>query len=158
MWLLRSMGEINMCPSWTLNLTSGVSMRLHRSKETDSLALLAAKRQTAHDLCSLAACNMAFKACRVGDGYDLGEFPFCWCLTFMGRSSDFTAAVWQLVALCTWIIKFLESLVKDCVVSHANNTVPPSRVKVEDKDNDLFGSASRMSNLYSRRGLSRTLH
>jgi hypothetical protein len=44
---------------------------LHAKDEKES-EMLKELWQTAHDICSLAACNMAFEDCKEEDGYDLG--------------------------------------------------------------------------------------
>ncbi|KDR81679.1 hypothetical protein GALMADRAFT_239795 [Galerina marginata CBS 339.88] len=59
--------------------------------------------ETAHDICLLAACNVAFEDCKEGDGYDL-------------------EAVWQMIGMCTWVINFTEKLMKACVLS-SNATI-----------------------------------
>ncbi|KAF8212153.1 hypothetical protein K438DRAFT_1806059 [Mycena galopus ATCC 62051] len=60
--------------------------------------ILDARWQTALDMCSLASCNTAFEDCRDGEEFDLN-------------------AVWQLVGLSTWIVGFIEKLLKECVLS-----------------------------------------
>ncbi|KAF7363511.1 hypothetical protein MSAN_01007400 [Mycena sanguinolenta] len=60
--------------------------------------ILDARWQTALDMCSLISCNAAFEDCKDGDGFDLN-------------------AVWQLVGLSTWIVGFVEKLLKECVLS-----------------------------------------
>ncbi|KAF8965263.1 hypothetical protein BDZ97DRAFT_1918412 [Flammula alnicola] len=54
--------------------------------------------QTARDICSLAACNIAFEDCKEDDGYDL-------------------EAVWQIISMCTWVVSFAVKLMKACVLS-----------------------------------------
>ncbi|KAJ7063374.1 hypothetical protein C8F01DRAFT_1132759 [Mycena amicta] len=53
--------------------------------------------QTAFDICSITSCNSAFVDCQLGDVFDL-------------------SAVWQLVALSTWIVTFVEKLLRECVL------------------------------------------
>ncbi|KAJ6502473.1 hypothetical protein C8R45DRAFT_620728 [Mycena sanguinolenta] len=60
--------------------------------------ILDARWQTALDMCSLTSCNAAFEDCKDGDGFDLN-------------------AVWQLVGLSTWVVGFVEKLLKECVLS-----------------------------------------
>lgn len=77
--------------------------------------------QTAHDICSLAACNIAFEDCKEEDGYDLG-----WLSKLSVPSSPTnqrldTDAVWQIISICAWVVNFTERLMKACVLS--NNSV-----------------------------------
>ena len=46
------------------------------SKDDNEKELLEDRWQTAHDLCSVAACNIAFEDCKEEDGYDLGKIVF----------------------------------------------------------------------------------
>ncbi|KAJ7109456.1 hypothetical protein C8R44DRAFT_986432 [Mycena epipterygia] len=78
--------------------------------------ILEARWQTALDMCSLASCNAAFEDCKDGDTFDLD-------------------AVWQLVGLSTWIVAFVEKLLKECVLA-SNLTGPGSQ---DDRD-DPFSS------------------
>ncbi|KAJ7172400.1 hypothetical protein C8R46DRAFT_147163 [Mycena filopes] len=78
--------------------------------------ILEARWQTALDMCSIAACNAAFEDCKEDDGFDLD-------------------AVWQLVGLSTWIVGFVEKLLKECVLcsdlapSQSNpSPTPPSSI------------------------------
>ncbi|KAH0583791.1 hypothetical protein H2248_009394 [Termitomyces sp. 'cryptogamus'] len=72
--------------------------RAMAAKGSTSTEDLTARWKTAHELCSLVACNQAFDDCKEGDTYDLD-------------------AVWQLVSLSTWIVSLTESLLKECVMS-----------------------------------------
>jgi len=56
----------------SLNFRNRVKVRQAR-KEDDRESLLA-RRQIAHDLCSIVACSSAFEDCKDGDGYDLGVY------------------------------------------------------------------------------------
>src|SRR5262249_52142133 len=125
------------------NVTDKYRMQLHRMANSDKTGMLLAKLQTAHEICSLAACNMAFQECKEGGGYDLGQF-FPSNIRSYERSSENDIgnidAIWQLITLCSWILNLLEKLMKDCVASHANDTAAPT-LKVE-AGNDLFDSVS----------------
>jgi len=46
---------------------------LHQGRSNSETEILTARWQTAHEMCSLVACNMAFEDCQEGDAYDLGE-------------------------------------------------------------------------------------
>ncbi len=50
--------------------------RSRRAKDQSEKETLDARWQSAHDLCSLAACNAAFEDCRDADGPDLSEFAY----------------------------------------------------------------------------------
>jgi hypothetical protein len=57
-------------------LTYSCRMKMLRTENNTDKEILAARWQTAHEICSLAACNTAFQDCREGDAYDLGKlFP-----------------------------------------------------------------------------------
>ncbi|KAF9484725.1 hypothetical protein BDN70DRAFT_872266 [Pholiota conissans] len=71
---------------------------LHAKDEKES-TILKDLWQTAHDICSLAACNIAFEDCKEEEGYDLD-------------------AVWQIISICTWVVSFTERLMKACVLSN----------------------------------------
>ncbi|KAJ7709826.1 hypothetical protein B0H17DRAFT_1029380 [Mycena rosella] len=86
------------------------ALKMHSGIERE---ILTARWQTAHDMCSLASCNAAFEDCKDGDAFDLD-------------------AVWQLVGLSTWVVAFIEKLLKECVL--ASDLAGP-----RDQD-DLFDS------------------
>lgn len=46
------------------------------TKEPEVKEKLTEKWHTAHDICSVAACNMVFGNCTDGDMFDLGTPPF----------------------------------------------------------------------------------
>ncbi|KAJ6596973.1 hypothetical protein DFH09DRAFT_1133278 [Mycena vulgaris] len=92
--------------------------------------ILEARWQTALDMCSLASCNAAFEDCKEGDGFDLD-------------------AVWQLVGLSTWVVGFVEKLLKECVL---DSDLPGPR----DHD-DLF-SSEPSSPVFDTRPSSMLLH
>ncbi|KAF4615030.1 hypothetical protein D9613_003116 [Agrocybe pediades] len=88
----------------------GVAVEVYRTKMNASKAKkgpdaenLECRWQTAHDICSIAACNIAFDGCSEKIGYDLD-------------------AVWQLIGICTWIVSFTEKLLKACVLSGSAGT------------------------------------
>jgi len=47
--------------------------RAEWTKDPQLKELLTAKWRTAHDLCSVVACNMVFNNCAERDSYDLGR-------------------------------------------------------------------------------------
>ncbi|GLB34886.1 hypothetical protein LshimejAT787_0204510 [Lyophyllum shimeji] len=71
--------------------------RSARIKDTEKDALTA-RWKTAHDICSLNACNRAFEDCQDSEGYDLD-------------------AAWQLIGLAGWVVSFTERVMKQCVLS-----------------------------------------
>ncbi|KAJ7940556.1 hypothetical protein B0H13DRAFT_1938690 [Mycena leptocephala] len=87
-------------------------MRALRVDSETEREILEARWQTALDICALASCNAAFEDCKDGDGFDLD-------------------AVWQLVGLSTWVVAFVEKLLKECVLS--------SDLQI-NRDDDLFDS------------------
>ncbi|TFK55122.1 hypothetical protein OE88DRAFT_1674725 [Heliocybe sulcata] len=100
----------------------GVAMESYRARVqiTDGESAkqdLSLRWQAAHDALSLAACSAAFEDCRDGDGYDLN-------------------AVWGLVGICDWSIRFVEKLMRECILSNPSSSV---QLKEEERD-DLFGS------------------
>lgn len=48
-------------------------LKAQRARGEDEKKDLTARWQAAHDMCSLAACIMAFQDCQEGDGYDHGK-------------------------------------------------------------------------------------
>jgi hypothetical protein len=96
---------------------------------------LVARWQTAHSICSLAACSMAFQGCKEGETYDLGE-SFHQCRNEL-TDNDYLEAVWQLVGLSSWGIEFLENLMKECVLFRPAGDVGQPQ---SDENDDLFGS------------------
>ncbi|KAG5647224.1 hypothetical protein DXG03_000759 [Asterophora parasitica] len=87
--------------TWTLDLL-GEIMAIYKERALDATdgekENLTMRWRTAHNICSLAACNKAFEDCHDGENYDLD-------------------AVWQLIGLATWIVSFAEQMLKECVLS-----------------------------------------
>ncbi|RPD66418.1 hypothetical protein L226DRAFT_530522 [Lentinus tigrinus ALCF2SS1-7] len=85
---------------WTGELlgvaTEVYSARTHRLERGPEQDLCAARWQTAHEMSSLSACCSAFDTCREGDSYDLD-------------------AVWQLLGMTSWVIEFVEKILKECI-------------------------------------------
>ncbi|TFK42513.1 hypothetical protein BDQ12DRAFT_676334 [Crucibulum laeve] len=82
-----------------LGISAGIyRSRAQHSKDDSDREVLTARWQTAHDICSLMAGNMAFEDCHEGEGYDV-------------------SAAWQLIGISTWIVNFTERLMKQCVLS-----------------------------------------
>nr|GAT53238.1 predicted protein [Mycena chlorophos] len=84
---LRSLGVV----LETYRLRSKRSSSLQEREDFES------RWQAAFDICSIVSCNSAFTDCQQGEAFDL-------------------AAVWQLVALCTWVVSFGEKLLRECVL------------------------------------------
>ncbi|KAF9246326.1 hypothetical protein BU15DRAFT_39687 [Melanogaster broomeanus] len=105
--------------------------KARQTAEGDEKEHLSSLWRNAHDMCSVAACLTAFEDCKESEGYDLD-------------------AVWQLVSLSGWVVRFLEKLVKECL-SLADLTDPESaqsEVKaklepVDDADPFLLNGTSR---------------
>ena len=62
-----------------LSLLCCVNITTHRriaagSKVENEVELFQARWETAHDLCSLVACNIIFQDCQEGEGYDISSF------------------------------------------------------------------------------------
>lgn len=91
--------------------------------------------QTAHDLCSLAASNVAFSTCNRGDVYDLRTEIYSQIgNTLLTKHAE---AMWQLIGLSAWIVSFAEKLMRECVLSY-------DLKKPASNSDDLFGSAPCM--------------
>ncbi|KXN86898.1 hypothetical protein AN958_09493 [Leucoagaricus sp. SymC.cos] len=102
----------------------GVVIEVYRkramlAKDPELKEQLATKWRTAHDMCSVAACNMVFGNCADGDTYDLD-------------------AVWQLTGLANWVITLLEKVMKECILFR---DVPDQAPVIEESQDDLFGPA-----------------
>lgn len=75
--------------------------------------------RNALNVCSVSACSAAFENCKESEGYDLGESvvssrplePALNVVAFIISKEP----VWQLISLSTWVIAFLEDLMKECV-------------------------------------------
>ncbi|KAF9535274.1 hypothetical protein CPB83DRAFT_841502 [Crepidotus variabilis] len=85
----------------------GVATEVYRSRSKHATDIsdkegLEDRWRTAHDICSLAACNIAFEDCKEDGGYDLD-------------------VAWQLISLCIWVVNFAESLMKVAVLSSNTN-------------------------------------
>jgi len=96
----------------------------HARKDNDKNKFLA-RRDTVHDMCSMAACNTAFEDCKEGSGYDL-------------------EAVWQLVGISQWAVTFSEKLMKECVLLSSTAVSESSsefQMDIQADGEDLFGSA-----------------
>jgi len=52
-----------------------IRSRAKFSKDEQDTEMLKDRWHTAHDVCSLAACNIAFEDCKEEDAYDLGATP-----------------------------------------------------------------------------------
>ncbi|KAF8651459.1 hypothetical protein AX16_004758 [Volvariella volvacea WC 439] len=81
----------------------GVGVDIYRRRELhaqdrESKQALREAWQAAHDICSLVSYHYAFEECRDGDGYD-------------------DEALWQLVQLCSWVMRFTEKLMQQCILS-----------------------------------------
>ncbi|TRM57610.1 hypothetical protein BD626DRAFT_514440 [Schizophyllum amplum] len=88
--------------------------RALRAKDMDK-ADLDRRWRAGRDMCSLFTCTSAFEECNEDGGFDLD-------------------ALWQLVGLSSWIVSYVERLMKEAV-QFANRTIP-----APSDDDDLFGS------------------
>ncbi|KAI3610536.1 pseudouridylate synthase 4 [Moniliophthora roreri] len=75
----------------TYRLKASRTTHKHEREEAD------ARWQIAHDICSLTACNLIFEECKEGEDFN-------------------TDAVWQLVDVSTWIMAFLEKMMRECIL------------------------------------------
>ncbi|KAF5381080.1 hypothetical protein D9615_004015 [Tricholomella constricta] len=112
--------------AWTLELL-GEIMAVYRERslcaQDEEKYNLTMRWKTAHDICSLSACNKAFEDCQDGETYDLD-------------------AVWQLIGLLTWVVSFTEKVLKQCVLS---SDLAPGDVKKEIDDKSSVLDLSRLS-------------
>ncbi|KAI0322194.1 hypothetical protein OF83DRAFT_1094908, partial [Amylostereum chailletii] len=86
---------------WLLDLF-GVIIEVYRSRssrvETDAEKYeLHGRWKTALDLCTMHACHDAFVSCKERENGDLD-------------------AIWPLVGLCGWFVRFLEELLRECIL------------------------------------------
>jgi len=120
--------SIGMSGLWTWEVI-GIAVEIYGAKfrqaRKDDKERLPARLQTARDLCSMAACISAFEDCKDDDKYDL-------------------EAVWQLVDMSRWAIKFTEKLMKQCILlnaASASESLNESKMGKQSDAEDLFGSA-----------------
>jgi hypothetical protein len=69
--------------------------------------------KTMQDLCSVIACHSAFEDCMDGDSVGLGRHRVIVnpsSLTIVEENS------WPLIVLSTWLVDFLEELMRECVL------------------------------------------
>ncbi|KAG1772774.1 hypothetical protein EDD22DRAFT_860009 [Suillus occidentalis] len=72
----------------------GAAVEIYRmNDEKERYSMLS---RNALNVCSVSACLAAFEDCKESEGYDLEP-------------------VWQLISLSTWVVAFLEDLMKECV-------------------------------------------
>jgi len=93
----------------------------HREKE-----LLTRLRQVMVELCSMAAVRSSFEGCQDDGSYDL-------------------EAVWQLTNLSSWVVEFLENLMKECLLvvqAVELNKPEDSMVKKESADHSSISEAA----------------
>ncbi|KIY72204.1 hypothetical protein CYLTODRAFT_418183 [Cylindrobasidium torrendii FP15055 ss-10] len=102
-----------------IRLTIGVCLEVYRNRARTAKGTekesLDARWRSAHDLCSLIACNSAFDDCRDADGPDLG-------------------AIWQFFTLSNWVIALLEKIMKEAVLRNNGPTMS------KETSDDLFGA------------------
>ncbi|PBK78348.1 hypothetical protein ARMSODRAFT_947241 [Armillaria solidipes] len=114
----QSRGKLGTLTWQTLGVALEVyRLRSLRAKDENDRDNLTARWQTAHDLCSLAACNAAFEDCMDHDGLDFH-------------------AVWQFIGVCGWVVNFVEKVMKEAMLTNATNK--PSSSETDD----LFGAES----------------
>ncbi|KAK0210934.1 hypothetical protein DFS33DRAFT_1296412 [Desarmillaria ectypa] len=118
----QSRGKLGTLTWQTLGVALEVyRLRSLRAKDEDDRDNLTARWQTAHDLCSLAACNATFEDCKDSEGPDFH-------------------AVWQFIGICGWVVNFIEKVMKEAMLINATNKpLSPS------ESDDLFGAESTIS-------------
>ncbi|KAI0065405.1 hypothetical protein BV25DRAFT_1906053 [Artomyces pyxidatus] len=79
--------------------------RALRSQNDADKEMLLVRSKVAHDLCSIMACHRAFEDCKDGENSDLD-------------------AVWPLSRLCTWLMAFLENVMKECILLGDAGDIP----------------------------------
>ncbi|KIK49200.1 hypothetical protein CY34DRAFT_797139 [Suillus luteus UH-Slu-Lm8-n1] len=70
--------------------------RARQTQNDDEKERYSMLSRNALNVCSVSACLAAFEDCKESEGYDLEP-------------------VWQLISLSTWVVAFLEDLMKECV-------------------------------------------
>ena len=125
---------------------SGICLEMYRTKAKHAQGQLMEELngmwQTAHDMCSLSAYYAAFSDCKEGDIYDPSK-PLSTRNSPVVHSCALPlAAVWPLIGLTTWILEFLERLMKECVL-FGQRPADAEGIEMDgdDDDDDLFGSA-----------------
>ncbi|KAG1756683.1 uncharacterized protein EDB91DRAFT_1093918 [Suillus paluster] len=97
--------------------------RARRTKNEDEKEKYLMLSRNALNMCSVAACLAAFEDCKESEGYDLEP-------------------VWQLISLSTWVVVFLEDLMKECVFladladPTPNTSFNPNEVKPKEEPMD----------------------
>jgi len=125
---------------------SGICLEMYRTKakhtQGQSMEELNGMWQTAHDMCSLSAYCAAFSDCKEGDIYDPSKPRICSYSSVVHLCALPPAAVWPLIGLTTWILEFLERLMKECAL-FGQQPADAEGVEMggDDDDDDLFGSA-----------------
>ncbi|KAI0928422.1 hypothetical protein AcV5_005998 [Taiwanofungus camphoratus] len=95
---IESCGHYEMWTGDMLGIASEIFLaRSRRMKDEAEKDNILQRWKVAHDISSLSACCSAFEGCREGQAYDLD-------------------AVWQLVGLSSWFIKFVEALLQECIL------------------------------------------
>ncbi|KAK7693491.1 hypothetical protein QCA50_003059 [Cerrena zonata] len=115
-------------------LTEVARTKLQRTKEPAEKAVLKAQWTTVHDMCSIAVINTAFADCREGDSYDL-------------------EAVWQLIALCVWVLDFLERVIRDCVSIGDNLTTSANDGSLPSKTDPASANLLHLVHRYALNNL-----
>ncbi|KAG2157205.1 hypothetical protein DEU56DRAFT_763462 [Suillus clintonianus] len=114
--------------------------RARRTKNEDEKEKYLMLSRNALNVCSVSACLAAFEDCQESEGYDLEP-------------------VWQLISLSTWVVAFLEELMKECVfladladptpnMSQKSNEVIPKEEPMDDNP-FLRDSANQSSSPHS---------
>ena len=121
----------------TINCSHIIRSRAKFSKDEQDTEMLKDRWHTAHDVCSLAACNIAFEDCKEEGAYDLGATPpFYRILRVRSMTVTNTEAAWPIIGMCTWVVDFTEKLMKACVLSGTSSTA--SLVKQDDSSLGMF--------------------
>ncbi|KII88403.1 hypothetical protein PLICRDRAFT_41563 [Plicaturopsis crispa FD-325 SS-3] len=133
---------------WTWELM-GLTLDVYRRRSLGAPAgprrdWFDARWRTAHALCTVMSINSGFEHCIDGDGYDL-------------------EAIWQLVGLSTWVVDFVERLLKECVsVQDSLGPVPSTDVDMTSgptTSNTSLDSPSllHLSHVHALKGLHNAL-
>ncbi|KAG0707666.1 hypothetical protein DFH29DRAFT_592452 [Suillus ampliporus] len=114
--------------------------RARRTKNEDEKEKYLTLSRNALNMCSVAACLAAFEDCKESEGYDLEP-------------------VWQLISLSTWVVVFLEDLMKECIFladladPTPNMSLNPNEVRPKEEPMDdnpfLHNSISQTSHSVS---------
>lgn len=107
----RFIGKIVITPGLQRgNCGSLKGERMPKKIDRDNLTT---RWKTIQDLCSVIACHSAFEDCMDGDGVGLGRRHSVINLSLLTMVEENS---WPLIVLSTWIVDFLEELMRECVL------------------------------------------